>query len=330
MKKQVTLYAFLTLLAGCGGGGGSSNDGGGTQVSPPVTPVKPALASIDAAASLKKFLGTEQTGVELASNDGYLGTATLSVSLETGQPTPLIVNGVTQQAASVRVISLLRSDANGRLRYRNTWKLHLDAQMKPVGMAMGYADAGYKQCMSVSSQNDLPGTTNGSGIYFSGIQTSNYAQEFRAGKYAHYCDPGNTSASSVEWSIAAGSPNPYFCLTMPQATASAKTRMCIPVDSTGALNSSAWVRLYDTDGQVLVDYKNTALNKPVEQLSTAVDSKNYWYGAVWRPQDGYVYQTYEGTRFASQQACRDQTTINWQATWNASNIAWTCVNVISR
>lgn len=326
MKKQVTFYAFLTLLAGCGGGGGS-NDGGSTQVSPSV---KPVLASIDAAASLKKFLNTLQTSTELASNDGYLGTATLSVSQETGQPTPLIVNGVTQQATSVRVISFLRSNANGNLQYRDIWKLHLDAQMRPIGMAMGYAYVGYQQCMSVSSQNDLPGTTNGSGIYFSGIQTSNYSQEFRAGKYAHYCDTGSTSVSNVEWSVVAGAPNPYFCLTMPQAIASAKTRMCIPVDSTGALNSSAWVRLYDADGQVSVDYKNTALNKPVEQLSTVVDPNNYWYGAVWRPQDGYVYQPYERTRFASQQACREQTVINWKATWNASNIAWTCFNVISR
>src|SRR5450830_524236 len=157
MKKQVTFYAFLTLLAGCGGGGGS-NDGGSTQVSPPV---KPVLASIDAAASLKKFLNTLQTSTELASNDGYLGTATLSVSQETGQPTPLIVNGVTQQATSVRVISFLRSNANGNLQYRDIWKLHLDAQMRPIGMAMGYAYVGYQQCMSVSSQNDLPGTTNG-------------------------------------------------------------------------------------------------------------------------------------------------------------------------
>ena len=88
-------------------------------------------------------------------------------------------------------------------------------------------------------------------------------------------------------------------------------------------------RVEHLGADVAIDYKNTALNKPIEQLGTAVDANNYWYGAVWRPLDGYVYQRYQDSKFASEQACRDQTTINWKATWDATNIAWMCVNVKS-
>ncbi len=334
MKKQTILCALVSLLAACGGGGGDGGNGGsgGNGSSPdpkPVVPPAPVLASINAADALKKFLGSDLTISNLASNDGYLGTATLIVSQEFGQPAPFVTNGVSQQAASVKVISLLRSNASGKLLYRNTWKLHLDANMQPIGMALGYADAGYKTCMSVTGSNALPTLSNASGTYFSGVQTSAYVEGFKAGKYANYCDPSATTVTNVEWSVAAGSPNPYFCLSMPGSMSTAKTRMCIPVDAAGTQNHSAWIRLYNSDGSVSIDYKNTALNKPIEQLGTAVDANNYWYGAVWRPLDGYVYQRYQDSKFASEQACRDQTTINWKATWDASNIAWMCVNVKS-
>jgi hypothetical protein len=77
---------------------------------------------------------------------------------------------------------------------------------------------------------------------------------------------------------------------MPGSSSMARTRMCIPVDAAGTQNSSAWIRLFNEDGSVAIAYKNTALNKPVEQLGPAVDANNYCYGAVWRAQDGYVYQ----------------------------------------
>ena len=323
------LYGIVALLAGCGGGGGGGDAGSGNQGATPAIPPAPVLASINAADTLKKFLGTELTVSDLESNDGSLGTATLIVSKQAGQAAPFITNGLSQQASSVTVISLLRSNSSGKLQFRNTWKLHLDAQMQPIGMAIGYADAGYKTCMSVTGKNNLPGTTNSSGIYFSGVETSNYVDGFKAGTYANYCDPGSSTASNVEWSVSPGSPNPYFCLTMPDTLHTIKTRMCIPVDSAGTLNNSVSIRLFNADGSSAVDYKNTALNKPVEQLGTAVDSKNYWYGAVWRPLDGYIYQRYQDTKFASVQACRDQTAINWKASWNATNISWTCINVKS-
>lgn len=328
MKKQSILCVIVSLLAACGGGGG----GGGNGSSPdpkPVVPPTPVLASINAADALNKFLGSDLTISNLASNDGSLGTATLIVSQESGQSAPFITNGVSQQATSVKVISLLRSNASGKLQYRNSWKLHLDTNMQPIGMAIGYADAGYKACMSVTGRNVLPTLSNSSGTYFSGVQTSTYVQGFKSGKYANYCDPSGTTTSNVEWSIAAGSPSPYFCLTMPDSLYTAKTRMCIPVDAAGTQNNSVWIRLFNPDGSSAIDYKNTALNKPLEQPATAVDANNYWYGAVWRPQDGYIYQRYQDTKFSSEQACRDQTTINWKATWDASNISWTCVNVKS-
>ncbi|KAB8062525.1 hypothetical protein GCN74_01685 [Janthinobacterium sp. FT14W] len=332
MKKQTILCALVSLLAACGGGGGGDG-GSGNGSSPdlkPVVPPAPVLASINAADALKKFLSSDLTISNLASNDGSLGTATLIVSQELGQPAPFVTNGVSQQAASVKVISLLRSNASGKLQYRNTWKLHLDANMQPIGMAVGYADAGYKACMSVTGRNELPTLSNASGTYFSGVQTLTYTEGFKAGKYANYCDPSGTASANVEWSIAAGSPSPYFCLTMPDSLYTAKTRMCIPVDGAGTQNNSVWVRLFKADGSSAIDYKNTAQNKPLEQLGTAVDANNYWYGAVWRPQDGYIYQRYQDTKFASEQACRDQTTINWKATWDATNISWTCVNVQSK
>lgn len=329
MKKHTILCALVSLLAACGGGGGDGGSGGngGSPDLKPVVPPAPVLTSINAADALKKFLGSDLTISNLASNDGSLGTATLIISQELGQPAPFVTNGVSQQAASVKVISLLRSNASGKLQYRNTWKLHLDANMQPIGVAIGYADAGYKACMSVTGRNELPTLSNASGTYFSGIQTSTYTEGFKAGKYANYCDPSGTATADAEWSVAAGSPNPYFCLTMPGSLSTARTRMCIPVDAAGTQNHSAWVRLINPDGSVAIDYKNTALNKPIEQLGTVIDANNYWYGAVWRPLDGYIYQRYQDTKFASQQACRDQTAINWKATWDAANISWTCVNV---
>lgn len=202
--------------------------------------------------------------------------------------------------------------------------------MKPIGMAMGHADAGFTECMSVSNAVSLPGTTNSSGVYFSGIQTSNYVEGFKAGTYANYCDPSSATASNAEWSVVEGAPNPYFCLTMPAGLHTSKTRLCIPVDSAGALNNSAWVRLYNADGSIFIDYKNTSLNKPVEQFNSSVDPGNYWYGAVWRPLDGTLYESYQDTKFASLQACREQTVIDWTKKYAASNLAWTCVNVKSK
>jgi hypothetical protein len=327
LKKSTFTAAAILLsfgLSACGGGGGGGND----QVVTPPVPVVPAVATVNAADAMAKILGTDQTIHDLPSNDGSLGTATLIVRSE--QSYPFVSNGVAQQTAFTKVIQLQESGPDGRLQRQYLWKLHLDAQMKPVGMAVGNALSSYNECLSVSSKNDLPTSTSSSGVFFSGVQTTNYSETFKAGTYAHYCNPAAGEAAKIEWSVATGAPSPYFCITMPDSYRAPKTRICVPVEKTGALNQSIWIRILNSDGTSFIDYKNTALNKPVEQFSTTIDSKNYWYGAVWRPLDGYIYQSYSDTKFSSQQACRDQTTVDWKKTWSAGNISWTCVNVQSK
>lgn len=321
MKKFI-LTAITIGLSACGGGGGGSS-GGGEQ-----SATQSVVATINASDAMSKFLSADKIVSNLPSNDGYLGTASLSVKTE--ESYPFISNGSAQQTTLTKAIYFQRYGSDGRLQYRNSWKIHLDAQMKPIGMAMGHADAGFTACSSVTSKSDLPTSTNSSGTYLSGIQTTNYAETFRAGIYAHYCDPASNTVSNVEWSVVGGAPNPYFCLTMPNSVYTSKTRMCIPVENSGTLNNSIWIRIFNSDGTSSVDYKDTSLNKPIEQYSATIDSNNYWYGSVWRPFDGYVYQSYPDAKFSSQQACRDQTIIDWKKTWSAGNISWTCSNVQSR
>ncbi|MES2262152.1 MAG: hypothetical protein V4724_26830 [Pseudomonadota bacterium] len=240
MKKQVAICAILTSLAGCGGGGGSSA---------PAAPV-----SINAAEAFKSFVGTTRTISNLPITDSSLGTATLIVREEENYP--FVTNGTSQQTFFSKVIQFQRSDSNGKLQFQNIWKFHLDAQMKPIGIAGGPEFAKYNECQSVSSKTDLPTSTNSSGIFFSGFQTINYAETFKSGTYAHYCDPTATIAvKNVEWSVMQGSPNPYFCLTMPASFNNLKTRMCIPVDGNGALGTAAWISLYTADGALASEYK---------------------------------------------------------------------------
>lgn len=322
--KKIILTAIVIGLSACGGGGGGGSSSSDQVVTSPVS----AITAINASDALTKFLGTDQSISNLSSNDGYLGKATLIVRTE--ESSPFITNGLVQESTFTKVIQLQRSNSSGKLQYQYLWKLHFDAQKYPIGMAVGNAFSDYKECSSVTSKNDLPISTNSSGTYFSGVQTLNYAETFRAGTYGHYCDPTGSNISNVEWSVAAGTPNPYFCLTMPDSFYASKTRMCIPVDKNGVLNNSIWISLLNSDGTTSVDYKDTSSNKPIEQFSTIIDPNNYWYGAAWRPLDGYIYQSYTNTKFSSQQACRNQTVIDWKKTWNADNISWTCINVTSK
>ncbi|MCX7289884.1 MAG: hypothetical protein NTY28_01980, partial [Janthinobacterium sp.] len=90
MKKSLAVSSIVLLLNGCGGGGSGGND---TPIGPPtgpVTPVAPVLASINAADAFSKFINTNQNGVDLPSNDGFLGTANLII--RTGR-SPLSASG---------------------------------------------------------------------------------------------------------------------------------------------------------------------------------------------------------------------------------------------
>ena len=133
-----------------------------------------------------------------------------------------------------------------------------------MGLGIGHADAGFTDCMSVTSKTDLPASSNASCVYFSGIQSGNYSESFRNGALAHYCDPTLTTTASVTWSVDAGKPNPYVYMTMPQSASTAKAKLCIPVTSAGALGAAMWVRDYRADGTVAVDYKDASTNTSLE------------------------------------------------------------------
>lgn len=323
MKRLLCSAIILTTITACGGGG-SGGSGSTPGTNPPVTPPVAPVQTVNAADALNKLLFTKQSLSKLKSNDGSLGTASLLIDTE--EAVTFVTNGVQQKVSSSRKISLLESGESGRLLRRYGWRIDFDDKMKPVGMAYAGSSNAYDLCQSVTSKNDLPAVGGDAGVYFSGIQSRNYLEGFKSGTYAHYCDPAAAAASDVQWSVVKGSPNPYFCLTLPVNGNGSKTRVCLPVDSAGAMNGSAWVTRYNTDGIPSIDYKDTTLNKPVEEFSTTIDQKNYWYGIVRRPLDGYVYQTYEDTKFSSLQACREQTQIDWKKTWSADNIGWSCIN----
>lgn len=327
MKRFTAVTIALSTLCACGGGGGGGTaNGSPAGTSGSALPVTPAVAAINASQAFKNFIQTDQT-VSLPSNDGYLAKANLIVRAD--ESYPFVTNGKSQGVTKTRVVQFQRIDASGRLVRQSLWKFHFDANMLLVGVAYGSDNNGFKECISVASQSDLPASTNSSGVFFSGLRTTGYAETFRAGTYAHYCDPTPAYTATAEWSVVAGAPSPYFCMTLPMGFSTSQVRICTPVDSAGNQSKSFWIRSLNTDGTPVVDYKDTSANRPVEQFSNVINSKNYWYGAVWRPLDGYVYQRYEGTKFSSEQACREQSVIDWKSTWNASNISWTCVNVTS-
>lgn len=328
MKRFTVGAIVLATLCACGGGGGggstTSSSSNGTNA--PLTPTTPAVASINASQAFKNFIQTDQT-ISLPSNDGYLATANLIVKSD--ESYPFVTNGKSQSVTKTRVIQFQRIDASGRLVRQSLWKFHLDANTMPLGVAYGSDDNGYKECISIASTNELPTSTNTSGVFFSGLRTTSYVETFRNGAYAHYCDPTPDYTAAAEWSVVAGAPNPYFCLTLPMGFSTSKVRVCTPVDSAGNQSKSLWIRSLNTDGSAAVDYKDISANRPVEQFSNVINPKNYWYGAVWRPLDGYIYQRYEDTKFSSELACREQSVIDWKKAWSASNISWTCVNVTS-
>ncbi|KQV51399.1 hypothetical protein ASD07_10935 [Duganella sp. Root336D2] len=240
-----------------------------------------------------------------------------------------MTNGKSQSVTNTRIIQLQRIDASGRLVRQSLWKFHLDANMAPLGVAYGADNNAFKECISVANKSELPTSTNSSGVLFSGLRTTGYSEAFRAGAFAHYCDPTPDYTATAEWSVVAGAPNPYFCMTLPMGFSTTKVRICTPVDSVGNQSKSLWIRSLNTDGSTVVDYKDTSANRPVEQFSNVINPKDYWYGAVWRPLDGYIYQRYEDTKFSSEQACREQSAIDWKKTWIASNVSWTCTHVTS-
>lgn len=235
-------------LSACGGGGGGSDN-----ANTPVTPVTPTPITINAADAFKKIVSTPQTISDMTSETVGAGTATLIIRDEEAQP--FVTNGASQATTSAKVFQFQRLGTDGKLRFQNIWKLHLDAQMRPVGLAGGPQFAKYNECQTVTAKNDLPTSTNSSGIFFSGTQTTNYSETFRAGTYAHYCDPTQNINSNVEWAVVEDASIQYFCLTMPVSFYAPKVRMCMPVDKVGAVSNLAWIKVFNIDNNTTIDYR---------------------------------------------------------------------------
>lgn len=247
MKIKISASVSLLVLTACGGGGGSSNNPTSTVPSVPVT------STINAADAFKKFITTAQTISGIPAVGSTTGTATLIIGPE--QAYPFVTNGAAVAVASSNKIQFQRLNTAGILLRQNLWKFDFDAQMNPVGMASGVEFSKYTECMSVTSKNSLPEATSSSGVFFSGNQTTAYSETFRAGTYAHYCDPTTSYPANVEWAAITDTSIQYFCLVTPSSFTASKTSICLPVDKTGALGTSVWLRVYGTDGALIAEYR---------------------------------------------------------------------------
>ena len=319
IKLNIIVFSVLITNA-CGGGGG-----GGTQQE--VTNQARAVPFVNVNTSLPAILQLNTTYSGLSANSGYLDKATLIIRNE--EVYPFVASGASKSVAIAKVFQMQVDDSSGRLTQQYIWKLHLDSLGKPLGVASTNEYGKWKNvlCMNSNSSTVLPASSNIGGEYFSGYSGS-YYEDFRSGTYANYCDLSPTSTlKSVMWSIADGDPSPYTCLVFPVMWGP-KTQLCFVTEANGALSGKPWIRTYSSDGTPSTDYKDTTGNRPYQVFSTVINPDNYWYGKVWRPSDGYTYKTYEDIKFSSGLACREQTQVNWRATYSAVNIAWSCVNVV--
>lgn len=326
IKKSLLALSVAAALTACGGGGG-----GDVDVLPVSTTVTRAIPSINSSAAFFALLGTDNTWSNLKSNDSYLTTANLFERTDV-ESIPFVTPSGSSTSVLRKEFQLQLNDSAGRRGAQYIWALHFDADANPIGVAATQELFDWKSasCLTKSSSSILPISTNGSGIYLSGL-TGAYDQEFRAGLFAGYCDlTAQNASANVEWSVADGDPNPYICVTFPSMGPNPKTRFCLSTDTSGRLTNAPWIRTYSSDGSPATDFKDDSVNKPYENLSGTVNQKNYWYGQVWRPSDGFIYQQYATTKFASELACKNQTQIDWKSTWPAVNITWTCVNVITQ
>ena len=314
MKKFAIVAASVSLIGACGGGGGGDTASAGTTTPPPQT-----AATVDVSDGLSRLLFTDRTSADLASNDGYLGSARLIVKAD--QSYPFAVDGRATDTVSTRVLQFQELSADGRLFRQQFWKLHFDAARKPIGVAMGDENGSYGACLAVTSVPALPGASSGSGQYLAGVRGS-YTEGFKSGSYGHWCAPATGSSGDVAWAMQPGTPEPYLCLTLPGVYGTPTVQVC-------AAGEALFIRRLAADGTSRIDYRSAGANRPVFPAPGAVNPRDYWYGKVWRPLDGYVYQTYEQVKFPTQQDCRDQTVIDWRSTYSATNIAWSCSHVIS-
>lgn len=252
MKNILTTIAIGSSLVACGGG-----SGGGSASAPmnPASPNTPVIATINVADVFQKLITSPQTISNIPATDKSGGTATVIIG--SVESYPFVTNGNSVITSSTRTIQFQRLSSAGILLRQNLWKFHFDADKNPIGLASGTELFKYSECMSVASKSALPTSSSSSGTFFQGSQTGNYVEGFRSGKYANYCDPTPSSAvGNVDWAVIEDSSIQYFCLTTPNYASTPKTRLCVPVDKTGALGTSLWLRTYSTDGSVASEYRS--------------------------------------------------------------------------
>ncbi|QGZ40509.1 hypothetical protein IP92_03383 [Pseudoduganella flava] len=317
MEKFAFVAASATLLSACGGGGGGDAAAPSTPTPPPQT-----AATVNVSEAVSRLLFTDRTASGLASNDGYLGTATLIVKAD--ESYPFVVGSNRGATAVTRVVSLMELGTDGRLIRKLQWKLHFDAARKPIGIAVTDISGDYRGCVAVDNVPALPGAASGSGVYAAGTRGS-YTEGYKDGSFGHQCSATAGGSAQVAWTVQQGTVEPYACLTLPAADGTPLLQVC----SSGSAGETLFVRKLASDGTSHVDYRGTGANRPVFPPAGAVNPRDYWYGNVWRPLDGYVYQSYEQVKFATQEECRNQTTIDWRATYSATNIGWMCSRVIA-
>ncbi|HEY5799852.1 MAG TPA: hypothetical protein VIT92_06510 [Burkholderiaceae bacterium] len=246
--KKIALSVIPFLLVSCGGGGG-----GGSSTPVPVVPTPVEPSEINVAEAFKNFINTPATTSSIPSIGGA-GTATLIVRSE--ETYPFVTNGVSQPATSSKAVQLQRIGSDGKLTIQQVWKINFDAQMKPIGMAIGDQFARYNECMTVKSKFDLPTLSGTSGTYFSGAKSVNYAETFRAGTYAHYCDFSVDSTHNVEWSVLKSGTTLYACTTFPALLTAPRTRICRQSSTAGTLGTSVWISVYDSANVQVAEYRN--------------------------------------------------------------------------
>lgn len=249
MKNGLGLVIIAMVVTACGGGGGGSAG----SPSAPMTPNTPAVPTLNAAESFKLLVTTALTTADIPAVAPTVGYARLIIGPE--EAYPFVTNGVSTVVASSNKIQFQRLSAAGILLRQNLWKFDFDVERNPVGMASGVEFAKYTECMSVTSRTALPTSASSSGVFFSGYQTTAYAETFRSGTYAHYCDPSAAYPANVEWAAVTDASAQYFCLTTPSSFTAAKTQICVPAGVATTPAAAFWIRTYDTNGALLSEYR---------------------------------------------------------------------------
>ena len=179
IKKSLLALSVAAALTACGGGGG--------DVPPVSNPATRAIPAINSSAAFLALLGTNNTWLGLKSNDPDLTTANLFKRTYV-ESIPFVTPSGSSKSVLRNEFQLQLIDSAGRRGNQYVWTLHFDANANPVGVAAiqeldGLQDA---SCLTKTSSGVLPTSTNGSGIFLSGLSGS-FDRNFRSELFAGYC-----------------------------------------------------------------------------------------------------------------------------------------------